>query len=86
MERTIKSNTIFFIFIFALIGLNACVQSNKNQVEEEVIVEELPPPVLAYGIPVDSFQIESGKVKNNQYLSQILNAKGTRLVDIDRIA
>ncbi len=39
-----------------------------------------------YGIPVDSFQIESAKVKNNQYLSQILNAKGVNMGDIDRIA
>lgn len=48
-----------------------------------VVVRE---PVLQYGIPVDSFTIETGKVKNNQYLSQILNAKGVGMGTIDKIA
>ena len=87
MERIIKTCRIFFIFVFVLIGMVACVRSTKDQVDEvETVEEELPIPTLAYGIPVDSFLIETGKVKSNQYLSQILNAKGVSMGDIDRIA
>lgn len=88
MERRIRIGSKLIIFIFLLTGLNACVQTKvKQKVESDDPVEEvLPPPVLAYGIPVDSFQIESAKVKNNQYLSQILYAKGVSMGDIDRIA
>ena len=88
MERVIETNLVFFVFVFVLVSLNACVQSKSNQEAEvvDLVEEELPPPVLAYGLPVDSFLIESGKVKNNQYLSQILNTKGVSMGDIDRIA
>ncbi len=39
-----------------------------------------------YGLPVDSFLIETGVVKSNQYLSQILNARGISMGTIDKIA
>ncbi len=89
MERIIKTNWKLIILIFVLIGLNACIHTKSKQTEEDTFVpaeEKLPPPVLAYGIPVDSFEIEPGMVKNNQYLSQILNSKGVSLSDIDQIA
>ena len=89
MERIIKSNWALYIYILILIGLNACTPTKSKQTEEnsyEPVEEELPPPVLAYGIPVDSFDIETGTVKNNQYLSQILNSKGVSMSDIDQIA
>lgn len=88
MERLIKSNGAFIISVIVLICLNACVQLKSNQEVEisDAFEEELPPPILVYGIPVDSFLIESGKVKSNQYLSQILNANGVSMGDIDRIA
>lgn len=88
MDRKNKSNWLLITYIFLFIGLNACVQPKNKQVEANnfELEEEIPTPVLAFGIPVDSFFIETGKVKNNQYLSQILNAKGVNMGDIDRIA
>ena len=89
MEWITKTKWKLIILIFVLIGLNACMQSKSKKAEDDIdepAEEELPPPVLAYGLPVDSFEIETGTVKNNQYLSQILNSKGVSMGDIDQIA
>ena len=68
---------------------SACQQSNKKKAEEETaekVIHEPPVPKLIYGIPADSFLVETGMVKNNQYLSQILNARGIGMGEIDMIA
>ncbi len=79
MERAKRINWIFITFIFLLSVLNACVQSKSKQPKAEATEPEIvepPAPKLVYGLPVDSFLVETGVVKNNQYLSQILNEKG----------
>uniref|UniRef100_UPI00321747DC M23 family metallopeptidase n=1 Tax=uncultured Draconibacterium sp. TaxID=1573823 RepID=UPI00321747DC len=60
--------------------------TKKNEVVVQDTVEVVQEPILKYGLPVDSFALETGKVKNNQYLSQILNAKGVGMGTIDKIA
>lgn len=45
----------------------------------------LPPPVLLYGLPVDSFRIETQVVRQNQFLSEILLAKGLNHFEIDKL-
>jgi murein DD-endopeptidase MepM/ murein hydrolase activator NlpD len=60
-------------------------EKKNAEVPVDTIVE-VKEPVLKYGLPVDSFCIETGKVKSNQYLSQILNAKGVGMGTIDQIA
>lgn len=64
--------------------------THRTPVTEEITLQDtivpITEPVLKYGLPVDSFQIEYGKVKNNQYLSQILNDKGVSMATIDQIA
>ena len=57
--------------------------NNKTEIKDTIIPKE---PVLKYGLAVDSFNVEYGKVKNNQYLSQILNEKGVDMGTIDLIA
>lgn len=66
----------------------SCTTKTTNNTEEPVqdTVVELDEPELRYGLPVDSFIIETGKVKDNQYLSQILNARGVGMGTIDKIA
>jgi murein DD-endopeptidase MepM/ murein hydrolase activator NlpD len=54
----------------------------ENDIAEEMVVE----PVLKFGLPVDSFQVESGIVRRNQNLSDILCGKGVSYYDIDCIA
>ncbi len=66
----------------------SCTTRTNKKVEEQVqdtlvVVKE---PVLKYGIPVDSFTVEDGVVKNNQYLSQILVHKGVSMQTIDKLA
>ncbi len=63
--------------------------TNKSKKAEETIkdtIVEVEEPVLMYGLPVDSFNVENGIVKNNQYLSQILNTRGVGMGTIDKIA
>ncbi len=50
----------------------------------EIIEEELP--ILSYGIPVDSFNIVSGKIRRNQSLSKLLLKQGISAKTIDQIA
>jgi len=80
--------------ILAGLGLFIAITQYSCQSKAEKRVEQIPQdtivpvkqPVLKYGLPVDSFNIEFGKVKNNQYLSQILNDRGVSMVTIDKIA
>jgi murein DD-endopeptidase MepM/ murein hydrolase activator NlpD len=85
---------VFLKLIFIGLGVVFASQffscSPKKSVNTEEIIQdtivEVNEPELKYGLPVDSFTIENGKVKNNQYLSQILNAKGVGMGTIDTIA
>lgn len=74
--------------VAGLIFLSSC--QNKTGKKEEKSLEPdsvaVKEPVLKYGLPVDSFYIVEGKVKNNQYLSQILNDYGIDLGTVDAIA
>lgn len=74
--------------LFIAISQFSCTSKTEKQAEQIQIDTIVPiaEPVLKYGLPVDSFQIEVGKVKNNQYLSQILNARGVGMGTIDQIA
>ena len=76
------------IFLLALL-LFACQENKKaEQVREDIQLDTVwvQEPILKYGIPVDSFIIEEGVVKPNQYLGQILNGKGVSMAVIDKIA
>ncbi len=88
--RKISLLKILSTVIYIVVVFSSCQHSKSKQVTEDITENEIPetppPPVMIYGLPVDSFLIETGIVKNNQYLSQILNEKGVGMGDIDRIA
>ncbi|MCE4563225.1 M23 family metallopeptidase [Maribellus sp. CM-23] len=71
-----------------ILMMNACAP--KSPPREEVTITDtiatIKEPVLKYGLPVDSFNLEDGIVRNNEYLSQILNERGVSMATIDRIA
>lgn len=76
--------------ILILTGLISC-QTKQNKTNENTAVETdtvVPPapPVLKYGLPVDSFEIVAGTVKPNQNLSHILSRYNVDMVTIDKIA
>lgn len=51
--------------------------------EEASSGEKKPDPVILYGIPVDSFNIVSGNIRPNSYLSTILLRHGVPMQEID---
>lgn len=88
MKKNLKLICVGIGFFIGMSQFFSCTPKTEKNVEPVtqdtiVVVRE---PILQYGIPVDSFSIETGKVKNNQYLSQILNAKGVGMGTIDKIA
>lgn len=74
----------------AALLLAACQpKMQKEKVEntqQDTIRTESPKPLMEYGLPVDSFRLERGVVRNNEFLSQILNRRGVSMADVDRIA
>ncbi len=72
--------------IFMLTKCNSVNKQTDNETGpiHELIEEE--PPILSYGIPIDSFNIVSGKIRRNQSLSKLLVKKGISAKTIDQIA
>ncbi len=88
MKRNLKLIIVWMGFILTIGQFYACQTKREKASEENVqdTVLFIKEPVLKYGLPVDSFFIETGVVKPNQYLSQILNDKGVGMGTIDKIA
>jgi len=87
----IRNLRLIFVGVGLVIAISQFLScSSKTEKNNEVIVQDtvvvVKEPVLKYGLPVDSFNIETGKVRTNQYLSQILNPKGVGMGTIDKIA
>jgi len=59
-------------------------KKSKAEVEHDSLLVEAP--VLKYGFPVDSFQIEDGTIRPNQHLSHILGDFGIGMAVIDQLA
>jgi hypothetical protein len=75
----------------SLLAIASCSTDQKKDKQRERIemdtIASIPtPPILKYGIPVDSFIIEDGTIKPNQHLSHILSGYGVSMATIDRIA
>lgn len=78
----------FILTIGTLILLVTCNNNSVSFNDEGPVHEiiEVVPILLEYGLPVDSFRIEEGKVKRNQNLSHILIPHGITPKTIDQIA
>ncbi len=88
--RKYRCLTILFVCLLgsALI-LSSCTQhggKKRERIEMDTIASLPTPPVLKYGLPVDSFIVEDGQVKPNQHLSHILSGYGVSMATIDQIA
>ncbi len=59
-------------FLFIVNSFFSCKNiKNKNEQKSDIVVVDtvvVKEPILKYGLPVDSFHIEIGFVKSNQYL------------------
>jgi len=72
---------LFFLtaFLFILLVI-------QKPVPVPVVEKEVPLPDMRYGIPVDSFRIETGLIRKNQNLSDLLLQYGISMASIDLIA
>lgn len=90
-----ESNWLFIIGIF-LICLTATLilylgnaessQASASMNNTVKAVAPLPPPVLKYGLPVDSFSITNNTIKPNQFLSNLLADHKVDYAKIDELA
>ena len=73
-----KRVLIILLIVIVLVALAALIWHNKDRIIPPKVTEASPdsiitdPPVLMFGIPLDSFDTETGLVKRNQILAQIL--------------
>ncbi len=79
------------IISISILAITSCSSDQKKEKQRERIemdtIASIPtPPILKYGIPVDSFIIQDGTVKPDQHLSHILSGYGVSMATIDRIA
>ncbi len=90
MGKYIKLIFAGMAFLLVTNSFYSCVNRKNKEAKEtdEIKIDTvvIKDEVFKYGLPVDSFLIETGKVKSNQYLSQILNARGVSMGTIDKIA
>ena len=77
---------IYIVFLFV-----SC--NNSGNTKHEVIAvsadtissEQVKEPVFMYGIPSDSFDLVSGHIKRNGFLSEILLKNGISMHEIDQV-
>ncbi len=88
MRKYIRLIFVGMSFLFVVNSFFSCKNNKKEQKTDVVIIDTIVvhEPILKYGFAIDSFQLETGVVKSNQYLSQILNARGVGMGAIDKIA
>lgn len=89
---TIRRKSIYIAIVVAITLIAVIVSyfyyqywAPQPPVVDEVVAV-VPEPEMLYGVPRDSFQINRGVVRNNQFLSDILLAQNIDLVTIDQIA
>lgn len=82
MFHTSKRMSKFALILSILISLFSvsCQQSNTASDDISLAVDSVPEPALLYGLPVDSFLIETYSVRRNDFLGSILNRAGLSAV------
>lgn len=89
MRKSLKWIFVGLVSVVLTTQFFSCTPKTEKQSEsaaQDTVAVVEKAPILKYGLLIDSFTIETGKVKNNQYLSQILNARGVGMGTIDKIA
>ncbi|MCJ7446774.1 MAG: M23 family metallopeptidase [Bacteroidales bacterium] len=79
------------IVVFLVVITFSCQYFQKGEPELSEILSDTVPqqeqkePVLIFGIPADSFNLVSGHIKRNGFLSQILLEHGVSMPEIDQV-
>jgi murein DD-endopeptidase MepM/ murein hydrolase activator NlpD len=81
------TRSIFIISASLLLACNrpAGVENIiTDTITEQTFTDTINEPVIIYGIHADSFDIVSGKIKRNSYLSEIFLKNGISMPEIDK--
>ncbi len=70
MKKDIIISIVFSLFL--LLFIDVLIQPHESLIKENEVLVEEKPLILEYGIPVDSFNIEEGRIKPNMSLSVLL--------------
>jgi hypothetical protein len=83
--KFIRSKTFtIIILVFLLFSCKNSVKKNPEDGIEPVKNQKISGPVL-YGIPTDSFDLISGHIKPNGFISEILIDHGVSMQEIDQV-
>jgi murein DD-endopeptidase MepM/ murein hydrolase activator NlpD len=74
----------FFSLIILSVSCNNSVNNNTEIVSDTLQIKKFSNPPLLYGIPSDSFDMVSGHIKPNGFLSEILLKHGVSMQEIDQ--
>jgi murein DD-endopeptidase MepM/ murein hydrolase activator NlpD len=80
---------LFHFVLFIIITSVALSCKTKSQAKPKVLAEDsivIPPPVVEYGFPLDSFQVHRDTVQRNWTLSHMLAPYGVSQWDINQVA
>jgi murein DD-endopeptidase MepM/ murein hydrolase activator NlpD len=80
--------SICLLFIFLFVSCNYKGEENPEEAvlrEDSANKEIKKEPVLVFGIPADSFNIISGHIKPNRFLSEILIDHGISMQEIEQV-
>ena len=84
------SGKIIFLLTIIIL-LFSCSHSNKETPEpllplpDTLTIDETREPVLVFGIPADSFNIITGYIKRNRFLSELLSEYGVPLQELEQV-
>jgi murein DD-endopeptidase MepM/ murein hydrolase activator NlpD len=87
MLTRLKSS-IYLLLIFLIVS---CNNREKNKTESAAVTsdtttaQQLSSQVFMYGIPSDSFDLVTGHIKRNGFLSEILLKHGISMQEIDQV-
>ena len=79
------------IYILFALFFVSCNNSGKPSSETEQVTADtvagtqVISPVFMYGIPIDSFELVTGNIKRNGFLSEILLKHGVTMQEIDQV-
>lgn len=84
------NNHKFIIFVLPVLLFISCTHSDNIKTESLPVASDtsatrhISSPVLMYGIPADSFDLVSGHIKPNGFISDILLKHGVSMKEIDQ--
>ena len=85
LSRRKRCLSFSFLFILFLVSCNNLINNPDSLIPAIDTLTIIPSnnPTLLFGIPSDSFNVTSGKIKPNRFLPDILSAYGIGLQEID---